>query len=61
MSKKKKTFNLNRDEFVGFRTARDKTLDAPTLILPSVQINIAAGLLPEDENNGQKYLKIPIS
>ena len=53
--------HTTRDEFVGFRTARDKTLDAPKLILPSVQINIAAGLLPEDENNGQKYLKIPIS
>ena len=48
------------EEFVKFRTTRDKTLDAPRLILPSVQVNIAAGLLPEAEENGEKYLKIPI-
>ena len=53
--------HTTREEFVKFRIARDKTLDAPKLILPSVQINIAAGLLPEAENNGQKYLKVPIS
>ena len=52
--------HTTRDEFVSFRTTRDKTLDAPRLILPSVQINIAAGLLPVAENNGEKYLKIPI-
>lgn len=49
-----------KDEFISFRKSRDKTLDAPRLILPSVQINIAAGKLPEAEDNGEKYLKIPI-
>lgn len=49
-----------REEFVSFRNKRDKTLDAPRLILPSVQINIAAGFLPEVEDNGARYLKIPI-
>ncbi len=49
-----------RNEFVEFRTARDKTLAAPRLLLPSVQLNINAGQLPEVEDNGRRYLKIPI-
>lgn len=49
------------DEFVQFRTERDRTLSAPKLMLPSVQINIAAGKLPEPEKNGRRYLKIPIA
>ena len=52
--------HTTREEFVVFRTTRDKTLEAPKLILPSVQINIAAGLLPVAESNGEQYLKIPI-
>ncbi len=47
-------------DYVDFRTARDKTLSAPRLLLPSIQVNIAAGHLPEHENNGKSYLKIPI-
>lgn len=50
----------SREEFVGFRTDRDKKLSAPRLLLPSVQVNIDAGNLPAVENNGARYLKIPI-
>ncbi|MFQ6548482.1 MBL fold metallo-hydrolase [Aestuariibius sp. 2305UL40-4] len=49
------------DEFVAMREARDKTLDMPTLILPSVQVNIRAGEMPPAEDNGVSYLKIPIN
>jgi len=48
-------------EFVEMRTARDKTLAMPNLILPSIQINIRAGNLPPAENNGTSYLKIPLN
>ena len=47
-------------EFVALRTARDKTLGMPVLILPAVQVNIRAGRLPPAEDNGVHYLKIPI-
>ena len=47
-------------EFVAMRTARDRTLSMPVLILPSVQVNIRAGALPEPESNGVRYLKIPV-
>jgi len=49
-----------RAEFVKMRTERDKTLKAPRLLLPSVQVNIDAGRLPPAENNGSSYLKIPL-
>jgi glyoxylase-like metal-dependent hydrolase (beta-lactamase superfamily II) len=49
-----------REEFVAFRTQRDATLDMPRLILPSIQVNIRAGRLPEPESNGVRYLKIPL-
>lgn len=49
-----------RDQFVQFRNNRDKTLSAPRLLLPSVQINIDAGSLPTPESNGTRYLKIPV-
>lgn len=49
------------DEFVEMREARDKTLDMPTLILPSIQVNIRAGHMPPEEDNGVTYLKIPIN
>lgn len=48
-------------EFVKVREARDATLDMPALILPSVQINIRAGEMPEPEANGVSYLKLPIN
>jgi glyoxylase-like metal-dependent hydrolase (beta-lactamase superfamily II) len=47
-------------EFVALRTARDKTLGMPVLILPAVQVNVRAGRLPPAEDNGVRYLKIPI-
>ena len=43
------------------RTRRDATLEMPTLILPSVQINIRAGEMPPPESNGVSYLKIPLN
>lgn len=49
------------DEFVAMREARDATLEMPTLILPSVQVNIRAGEMPPEEENGVSYLKIPIN
>lgn len=47
-------------QFVEMREARDATLAMPTLILPSVQTNIRAGALPPPEDNGVRYLKIPL-
>jgi len=51
---------VSEAEFVQLREARDATLAMPTLILPSVQTNIRAGALPEPEDNGVRYLKIPL-
>ena len=48
-------------EFVAVRTRRDKTLGMPRLILPSIQINMRAGHLPEPEANGTRYLKLPLN
>lgn len=52
--------DTSREEFVSFRTERDKGLAAPKLLLPSVQVNINAGNLPTAEDNGLSYLKIPV-
>ena len=49
------------EAFAEFRRARDKTLDMPALLLPSVQVNIRAGRLPAPESNGTAYLKIPLN
>ena len=49
------------EEFVEMRDARDATLAMPRLILPSIQVNIRAGDLPEAEDNGIRYLKIPLN
>ena len=51
----------SEDEFVEMRTARDKTLAMPKLIMPSVQVNIRGGRLPEPEDNGVSYIKIPVN
>jgi glyoxylase-like metal-dependent hydrolase (beta-lactamase superfamily II) len=51
---------VDEDSFVAMRKKRDATLDMPKLILPSVQINMRAGQLPPPENNGVRYLKIPL-
>lgn len=53
--------NTVEADFVSKRQARDKTLAVPRLIYPAVQVNIRAGQLPVAENNGQRYLKIPLS
>jgi glyoxylase-like metal-dependent hydrolase (beta-lactamase superfamily II) len=47
-------------EYVAFRETRDKTLKAPRLLLPSIQVNIDAGHLPPQESNGEAYLKLPL-
>ncbi len=47
-------------EFVAMRSARDATLEMPQLILPAVQVNMRAGQLPPAEDNGMRYLKIPL-
>jgi glyoxylase-like metal-dependent hydrolase (beta-lactamase superfamily II) len=52
--------SIDEDAFVAMRTARDATLAMPALLLPSVQVNIRAGQLPEPEDNGVRYLKLPI-
>ncbi|MBD9477801.1 MBL fold metallo-hydrolase [Pseudoxanthomonas sp. PXM02] len=51
---------VDEDSFVAMREARDATLSAPALLLPSLQVNIRAGRLPEPEDNGRRYLKIPL-
>lgn len=52
---------ISEAEFVQMRNTRDATLEMPTLILPSIQINIRAGHLPEPESNGKSFLKIPLN
>lgn len=52
---------ISEEEFVAMRSKRDAELDMPTLILPSVQVNMRAGHLPEPEANGIRYLKIPLN
>jgi glyoxylase-like metal-dependent hydrolase (beta-lactamase superfamily II) len=52
---------ISEDAFVAMRQARDATLGMPTLILPSVQVNMRAGQLPEPEANGTRYIKIPLN
>jgi glyoxylase-like metal-dependent hydrolase (beta-lactamase superfamily II) len=49
------------DEFVEMRTARDKTLGMPKLIIPSIQVNIRGGRMPEPETDGKTFLKVPIN
>ncbi len=51
---------IDESTFVEMRMARDRTLDMPALLLPSVQVNMRAGRMPEAESNGVRYLKIPI-
>ncbi len=50
----------SKAEFVKFRSERDKTLNPPGLLFPSIQVNIAAGRLPEPGANGRSYLKLPV-
>lgn len=52
---------ISEDEFVAMRRARDATLEVPTLILPSIQVNVRAGQLPPPDENGVAYLRIPLN
>lgn len=52
---------VSEAEFVALRTRRDATLDMPVLILPAVQVNIRAGKFPPADDNGVRYLKIPLN
>ncbi len=51
----------SREEFVALREKRDATLAMPRLIVPSLQVNMRAGQMPEPEDNGVSYLKVPIN
>jgi glyoxylase-like metal-dependent hydrolase (beta-lactamase superfamily II) len=51
---------VTEEGFIAMRNARDATLDMPVLMLPSVQVNMYAGRLPDPEGNGVRYLKIPL-
>jgi len=53
--------SVSEAQFVEMRTRRDATLDMPVLILPAVQINIRAGVMPPPESNGVSYVKIPLN
>ena len=50
----------SKDKYIEMREKRDRTLGLPKLILPSVQVNIRAGLLPDAEDNQISYIKIPL-
>ncbi len=52
---------ISQEKFVEIRQARDAKLEAPVLLLPALQVNIRAGKLPEPEENGVRYLKIPLN
>lgn len=52
---------MAEDDFVALRQERDSTLSMPALMLPSVQVNVRAGRLPQAEDNGLCYLKIPLN
>jgi|SRR5665648_145169 len=51
---------VSEDAFVAMREARDATLAAPELLMPSIQVNMRAGHLPPPDANGVQYLKIPV-
>jgi glyoxylase-like metal-dependent hydrolase (beta-lactamase superfamily II) len=52
---------ISEDEFVRMREARDKTLELPKLIIPSIRVNIRGGNLPEPDESGKRHLKVPIN
>ena len=51
---------ISEAAFVEMRSTRDRSLDMPLLIIPSIQVNIRAGQLPPAESDGRTYLKIPL-
>jgi glyoxylase-like metal-dependent hydrolase (beta-lactamase superfamily II) len=52
---------VTEDEFVAMRNARDATLGMPRLIIPSIQVNMKAGRLPEPDDSGTRFLKVPLN
>ena len=52
---------ISEDAFVEMRETRDASLSMPKLIMPSIQVNMRAGHLPPGEDNGEVYLKVPVS
>ena len=52
---------VSEEQFVAMRAARDATLEMPSLIIPSIQVNVRAGEMPEPEANGIRYLKVPLN
>lgn len=52
---------IGEDGFVEMRTNRDRTLDMPLLLIPSIQVNLRAGHMPPAEDNGAVYLKVPLN
>ena len=52
---------VTEEQFVAMRAARDTTLEMPSLIIPSIQINVRAGEMPAPEANGIRYLKVPLN
>ena len=52
---------VSEDDFVAMRTQRDATLSMPKLILPSIQVNMRGGRMPEPEDDGVSYLKLPLN
>jgi glyoxylase-like metal-dependent hydrolase (beta-lactamase superfamily II) len=52
---------VSEEQFVAMRSARDATLEMPTLIIPSIQVNVRAGALPPPDRDGVSYLRIPVN
>jgi glyoxylase-like metal-dependent hydrolase (beta-lactamase superfamily II) len=52
---------VSEEDFVKMRNERDATLSAPTLLMPSIQVNIRAGRFPPKESNGVHYLTVPVT
>ena len=53
--------HVSKQDYVNLRNSRDSTLNAPALLYPSLQVNLWGGALPQKEQNGQRYIKIPLS
>lgn len=53
--------SISEDQFVEMREARDKTLSAPALLLPSIQVNMRAGKMPPADSNGIHYIRVPVT
>ena len=53
--------HVSKQDYVKLRNSRDSTLNAPALLYPSLQVNLWGGALPQKEQNGQRYIKIPLS